>query len=117
MTTATRRAGPDADDTPTRPPASRSGLGDIVRDYVTKVAAGDVGSLPAVLGLVVLVIVFSASKPDTFTNQFNFANLINQAAAIVVIAMGLVFVLLLGEIDLSAGYTGGTGARRHRRRR
>ena len=47
---------------------------------------------------------------DTFTNAFNFANLIHQAAALIVIAMGLVFVLLLGEIDLSAGYTAGTAA-------
>jgi D-xylose transport system permease protein len=63
-----------------------------------------------VLGLVVLVIVFTSLRGDTFTNQFNFANLFNQSAGVMVIAMGLVFVLLLGEIDLSAGYTAGTGA-------
>ena len=57
-----------------------------------------------------LVVVFSALKPERFPSQFNFANLLNQSAAIVVLAMGLVFVLLLGEIDLSAGYTGGTAA-------
>ena len=62
------------------------------------------------LGLVVLVIIFSALRPEQFTNAFNFANLINQAAGVMVIAMGLVFVLLLGEIDLSAGYTAGTSA-------
>ena len=49
-------------------------------------------------------------KPDRFPSQFNVANLLNQSAAIVVLSMGLVFVLLLGEIDLSAGYTGGTAA-------
>ncbi len=53
---------------------------------------------------------FSALKPGTFTNSFNFANLINQSAGVIVIAMGLVFVLLLGEIDLSAGFTAGTAA-------
>jgi D-xylose transport system permease protein len=90
--------------------SSEPGLGDIVRDYVTKVRGGDVGSLPAILGLLVLVAVFSVLRPGTFTNAFNFANLINQSAAITVLAMGLVFVLLLGEIDLSAGYTGGTAA-------
>jgi D-xylose transport system permease protein len=78
--------------------------------YVAKVRGGDVGSLPAVLGLAVLVIVFSALRPSTFTNAFNFANLIHQSAAVIVIAMGLVFVLLLGEIDLSAGFTAGTAA-------
>jgi D-xylose transport system permease protein len=78
-----------------------------VHDYIDRVKGGDVGSLPAVLGLIVLVAVFSILRPDTFTNSFNFANLINQSAAVTVIAMGLVFVLLLGEIDLSAGYTAG----------
>ena len=47
---------------------------------------------------------------DTFLTANNFANLINQGAAITVLAMGLVFVLLLGEIDLSAGFTAGIGA-------
>ena len=54
-----------------------------------------------------LVVVFSVLRPDTFTNAFNFANLIIQGAPVIVIAMGLVFVLLLGEIDLSAGFTAG----------
>ncbi len=83
-------------------------LGDSVRAYVDRVRGGDVGSLPAVLGLLVLAVVFSVLRPQTFTNSFNFANLINQSSAVIVIAMGLVFVLLLGEIDLSAGYTAGT---------
>ncbi len=85
-------------------------LGGITRSYFSRIRGGDVGSLPAVLGLVALVAVFSVLRPDTFTNAFNFANLINQASAVIVIAMGLVFVLLLGEIDLSAGFTGGTSA-------
>ncbi|HEV7707264.1 MAG TPA: ABC transporter permease [Asanoa sp.] len=76
----------------------------------SRVRGGDAGSLPALLGIIALVIVFAALRPDTFTNAFNFANLIHQAAAVIVIAMGLVFVLLLGEIDLSAGYTAGTAA-------
>jgi D-xylose transport system permease protein len=88
----------------------RSGLGDILRDYFVKVRSGDVGSLPAVLGLVALVVVFSILRPGTFTGPLNFANLIGQGAGVIVLAMGLVFVLLLGEIDLSAGYTGGTAA-------
>ena len=92
------------------PPPAPSGLGDAVRGYVAKVRGGDVGALPALLGLAVLVVVFASLRPDTFTNAFNVANLIHQAAAVIVIAMGLVFVLLLGEIDLSAGYTAGTSA-------
>ncbi len=90
--------------------SSSVGFGDIVRDYVTKIRGGDLGSMPAILGLVVLVIVFSILRPGRFTGPFNVANLLNQSAGVVVLSMGLVFVLLLGEIDLSAGYTGGTAA-------
>jgi D-xylose transport system permease protein len=91
-------------------PAETPTLSTIGRDYVTRLRGGDVGSLPALLGLVVLIAVFTAVRPDEFTNAFNFANLINQSAAVIVIAMGLVFVLLLGEIDLSAGFTAGSAA-------
>ena len=77
-----------------------------MKDYWARVKAGDIGSLPAVLGLVVLCIAFG-SMSNIFLTPGNFANLLTQAAAVIVIAMGLVFVLLLGEIDLSAGYTAG----------
>jgi D-xylose transport system permease protein len=97
------------DDTMTgTPQAQPGGLRGAGLDYLGRLRGGDVGSLPAVAGLVALVIVFSILRPHTFTNAFNFANLINQGAAVIVIAMGLVFVLLLGEIDLSAGYAAGT---------
>ena len=96
--------------TPYHAEGDNESLGGIVRGYVTKVRGGDVGSLPAVLGLIVLVLVFTALEPENFTNAFNVANLVNQSSAVMVIAMGLVFVLLLGEIDLSAGFTAGTGA-------
>ena len=75
-------------------------------NYLARVKAGDIGSLPAVLGLVSLVAVFGAMSEFFLTNR-NFANLLTQAAPVMVIAMGLVFVLLLGEIDLSAGYASG----------
>jgi D-xylose transport system permease protein len=98
------------EETPHVPPPQPGGLGNAFRESLARIRGGDVGSLPAVLGLIVLVVVFSILRPETFTNAFNFANLIHQAAAVIVIAMGLVFVLLLGEIDLSAGYTAGTAA-------
>jgi D-xylose transport system permease protein len=81
-----------------------------VREYIDKVRGGDIGSLPAVLGLVVLVVVFTALKPSLFADSGNFANVLVQSTPTIVIAMGLVFVLLLGEIDLSAGYNAGTSA-------
>ncbi len=99
-----------AEDAPQLPTPAPRELRTAVSDYVARVRGGDVGSLPAVLGVVVLVIVFSILRPNTFTNAFNLANLINQSAAVMVIAMGLVFVLLLGEIDLSAGWTAGVAA-------
>jgi len=77
------------------------------RDYVQRVRGGDIGSLPAILGLLVLIVIFYALRPETFLSERNVANLFTQAAAISVLAMGLVFVLLLGEIDLSAGVAGG----------
>jgi len=85
-------------------------IGALVSGYVDRLRGGDVGSLPAVLGLVTLVIVFSVLRPDTFPTAYNIGNLLGQSAGIVVLAMGLVFVLLLGEIDLGAGITGGVSA-------
>ncbi|MFM9050526.1 MAG: sugar ABC transporter permease [Actinomycetota bacterium] len=86
------------------------GIRQSVTNYWARVRGGDIGSLPAVLGLIALVILFGALEGSTFLSIFNFANLINQSAAIIVLAMGLVFVLLLGEIDLSAGFAAGTCA-------
>ena len=90
--------------------ADTQGLGQAIRDYGTRVKGGDLGALPALVGVVVLVAIFGFMEGDTFLSTGNFANLINQGAAIIVLAMGLVFVLLLGEIDLSAGFTAGAGA-------
>ncbi|WP_449062407.1 sugar ABC transporter permease [Planomonospora algeriensis] len=80
-----------------------------VRGYAERVRGGDMGALPAVFGLVVLCAVFSILRPSFLTSG-NFANLFTQGAAVTVIAMGLVFVLLLGEIDLSAGFASGVCA-------
>jgi D-xylose transport system permease protein len=85
-------------------------VGSVAGDYLAKVRGGDVGSLPAILGFVALVVLFSALKPDRFPTAYNAANLLQQSAGIIYVAMGLIFVLLLGEIDLSAGYTAGTSA-------
>ncbi|MCW2900846.1 MAG: inner-rane translocator [Streptosporangiaceae bacterium] len=79
------------------------------RGYLGRVRGGDVGALPAILGLVVLCAAFSIMRP-AFLSSGNFANLFTQGAAVTVIAMGLVFVLLLGEIDLSAGFASGVCA-------
>ena len=77
-----------------------------LHDYWGRVRGGDLGSLPAVLGLIVLSLIFAVAR-DTFFSPLNFANLFTQSAQVVFIAMGLIFVLLLGEIDLSAGFASG----------
>ncbi len=93
------------------PPVGESiSVGAALNNYVVKLRSGDVGALPALAGLVALIIIFSISAGSTFTNSFNVANLVQQGAGYAVLGMGLVFVLLLGEIDLSAGYAAGTAA-------
>jgi D-xylose transport system permease protein len=89
---------------------SATTLSGAARDYVNRVRGGDMGSLPAVLGLVALFIIFSILRPESFPTTYNMSNLVVQAGAICVLAMGLVPVLLLGDIDLSAGVAGGACA-------
>jgi D-xylose transport system permease protein len=84
------------------------GLGDQIQAWWQRVRGGDMGALPAIGGLIVLSLLFATLSPFFLTER-NFANLLNQAATLVVLGIALVFVLLLGEIDLSAGVTGGVG--------
>jgi D-xylose transport system permease protein len=79
------------------------------RDYKSKLRSGDLGIIPSVLAITVLVFIFSVST-DTFLSLINLQNFLQQAAPIAVIAMAVSFVLLLGEIDLAAGYTAGVCA-------
>jgi D-xylose transport system permease protein len=67
---------------------------------------GDVGSLPVIVGILAITIFFT-SKTSIFFSAVNFSNLIGQMAGTTVIAIGVVFVLLIGEIDLSVGYVSG----------
>jgi len=87
-----------------RPGGVRSAL----LGYIARLRAGDVGSLPVIVGMAVIVAVFT-SRTSAFFTATNFDNLIVQMAPLVVIAIGVVFVLLLGEIDLSIGYVSGLG--------
>jgi D-xylose transport system permease protein len=73
-----------------------------------RVRAGDIGSLPIVVGLLVIVAVFG-SLDDTFLTERNFTNLLLQMAPYATISIGVVFVLLLGEIDLSVAYVSALG--------
>lgn len=85
-------------------------LGSAAQDYWAKVRSGDLGAMPAILGLAGLVALFTALRPETFLSERNIANLFVQAMPVTILALGLIFVLLLGEIDLSAGVAGGVCA-------
>ena len=80
-----------------------------VKIWWTRVRNGESGALPVILGLVVIVVYFQA-RSSLFLSAGNLVNLIEQAAWIVMLGMAEVFVLLLGEIDLSIGYTSAIGA-------
>ena len=82
---------------------------DAGRNYIARVKGGETGSLPALLGLVILATIFAVANP-IFLKPINFANLLTQTATVTTLAMGLTFVLLLGEIDLAAGVTAGLSA-------
>ena len=80
-----------------------------IQSYMRRVTSGDLGSLPIILGLIIIAIVFQ-SQNENFLTARNFVNLIVQMAGITTIAYGVVFVLLIGEIDLSIGYVSAVAA-------
>jgi D-xylose transport system permease protein len=82
-------------------------VADQFRGYVQRVKGGEMGSLPALAGLVVLGILFT-SLDSVFFSKTNIANLMTQTAALMMLSMALTFVILIAEIDLSAGVTGGS---------
>jgi D-xylose transport system permease protein len=86
-------------------------LGEWLRAWLTRIRSGDSGVLPVILALLIITIVFQAISPDhVFLSAGNIVNLFQQSAVFMVLAMGELFVILLGEIDLSIGYAGGVGA-------
>jgi D-xylose transport system permease protein len=74
--------------------------------YLARLKNGEMGALPAVAALLVLTALFSTLSPF-FLTKLNFANLFLQAAQLTTLAVALVFVILLAEIDLSAGVAAG----------
>jgi D-xylose transport system permease protein len=84
-------------------------LGDWFRGWLARVRAGQSGVLPVIVGLVLISIVFTAISPNhLFLSAGNLVNLFQQSAVFMVLAMGVTFALLLGEIDLSIGFVAAT---------
>jgi D-xylose transport system permease protein len=88
---------------------AQQSFSDYVNDWLRRVRAGDLGFLPIIVGLIVIAIIFGSLQPVFFSER-NFVNLLLQMAGITAIAIGIVFVLLIAEIDLSVAFVSGVGA-------
>nr|WP_119589559.1 sugar ABC transporter permease [Streptomyces scabiei] len=82
------------------------GLKGYVTEFKRKVKGGELGSLPVVIGLIVIWTIFQLQN-DRFLSADNLSNISYFLSATGMLAIGLVFVLLLGEIDLSVGSVSG----------
>jgi ABC-type xylose transport system permease subunit len=114
--TPTPEAAPQADTTAAIPSdlqderlIASQGIGGFLRVFLSRLRSGDLGSLPVVVGLVVIWGVFQWQN-NAFLSSRNLVNLTQQSAATGTIALGIVLVLLLGEIDLSVGSISGLSA-------
>jgi D-xylose transport system permease protein len=85
------------------------GLKGYVTEFKRKIRGGELGSLPVIVGLILIWIVF-AVQDSTFVSSSNIEHIAYYMAGIGMLAIGLVFVLLLGEIDLSVGSVSGLAA-------
>jgi D-xylose transport system permease protein len=101
---------------PTADPALLGGnemVANSLREYasasVKRIRSGESGVLPVVVGLIIIVIIFQTQN-SKFLSTGNLTNLIEQSGVFVLLGMAEVFVLLLGEIDLSVGFVAGVGA-------
>jgi D-xylose transport system permease protein len=93
----------------TSPALVAGSVGEYLRLLGARVRNGESGALPVIVGLVAIILFFQI-KNSLFLSAGNLVNLMTQAAFIVTLGMAEVFVLLLGEIDLAAGYTAACGA-------
>lgn len=101
-------AGADAAGASAAPLPAQS-LGEYVRGVRTRLLAGQSGVLPVILGTIAIAAIFQ-SQNGMFLSAGNLVNLLTQSAVFMLVGMGAVFVLLIGEIDLSLGYVAGIAA-------
>jgi D-xylose transport system permease protein len=85
-------------------------LSEYFRAWLLRIRSGDSGVLPVILGLLIISIVFQTISHGLYLSPGNLVNLFQQSAVFMVLAMAEGFALLLGEVDLSIGYVGATGA-------
>ena len=84
-------------------------FGEYMQGWLIRVRAGDLGSLPIIFGLVVIALIFGTLSEGIFFRERNFVNLLLQTSGVAAIAIGVVFVLLIAEIDLSVGFVSAVG--------
>ena len=82
------------------------GIGGSARAFWDRIRSGDLGSLPVVVGLVIIWTVFQSLNP-VFLAPNNLVNLLFDCSTVGVIALGIVCILIVGEIDLSVGSVSG----------
>ncbi len=81
-------------------------FGEYFRNWMSRIRAGDTGALPVIAGLVILAVIFQTLNAN-FLTAGNLVNLMVQGSVYMLFALGMIFILLLGEIDLSIGFIGG----------
>lgn len=86
-----------------------NGIRDTISGFFGRVKAGDLGSLPVIIGLIVIWTAFTALNP-LFVTPNNLVNLLFDCSTVGVISLGIVCVLMLGEIDLSVGSMSGVAS-------
>lgn len=86
-----------------------TGLAGWMSGFTNRLKGGDLGSLPVILGLIIIGAVFYAKEP-AFLSSRQLVSITQFAAPVGIIALGIVLVLLLGEIDLSVGSMSGMAA-------
>jgi D-xylose transport system permease protein len=101
--------GPDRAPPPPEEEQLPSGIAGLYQRAWLNLRTGNLGPFPIIVGEIIVVFVFGLTATNFFT-AVNFVNLITQTAGTAMLAYGVVYVLLLGEIDLSIGYLAGIGA-------
>ena len=115
MTETGQQAAPEEDPTAAvsqqehLPPADKTTIAEYARSWWRGVRAGDLGSLPIIVGLLLITVIFTYLN-ERFLSAINFVNLITQTSPLAIIAIGIVFVLVIAEVDLSVGYLSGVSA-------
>ena len=83
-----------------------TGVSGALRGFYDRIRSGDLGSLPIVVGLIIISVVFQSLNP-VFLSSNNLVNLLFDSSTVGVISLGIVCILMVGEIDLSVGSVSG----------